>query len=88
MNLRPAIERKQPQRYAPLAALTLAALLPLAIAACTSEAAAPAGAPPPPEVSVAQVLTKQVAQWDDFTGRVAAMARGRSAASVSAASGA
>ena len=73
MNLRPAIERKQPQRYAPLAALTLAALLPLAIAACTSEAAAPAGAPPPPEVSVAQVLTKQVAQWDDFTGRVAAM---------------
>ena len=72
MNLRPAIERKQSPRYAPLAALTLAALLPIAIAACTSEAAAPAGAPPPPEVSVAQVLTKQVAQWDEFTGRVAA----------------
>jgi len=29
--------------------------------------------PPPPEVSVAQVLVKNVRQWDDFTGRVAAV---------------
>ena len=55
-----------------LAAL-LPALLTLAIAACSSEAAAPAGAPPPPQVSVATVLTKDVSQWDEFTGRVAAV---------------
>ena len=55
-----------------LAAL-LPAVLTLAIAACSSEAAAPAGAPPPPQVSVATVLTKDVSQWDEFTGRVAAV---------------
>ena len=76
MNLRPAVERAQlnkRERHAPVAALALAALLPIAIAACSSEAAAPAGAPPPPDVSVATVLTKDVAQWDEFTGRVAAV---------------
>ena len=76
MNLRPAVERAQlskRERHAPVAALALAALLPIAIAACTSEAAAPAGAPPPPDVSVATVLTKDVAQWDEFTGRVTAV---------------
>jgi multidrug efflux system membrane fusion protein len=73
MNLRPAVERTRRERLAPIAALALAALLPIAIAACTSEAAAPAGAPPPPDVSVATVLSKEVRQWDDFTGRVAAV---------------
>jgi multidrug efflux system membrane fusion protein len=73
MNLRPAVERTRRERHAPIAALALAALLPIAIAACTSEAAAPTGAPPPPDVSVATVLSKEVRQWDDFTGRVAAV---------------
>ena len=59
-------------RYAPLATLALSALLPAIIAACNSEAAAPA-MPPPPDVSVATVLTKNVRQWDEFTGRVAAV---------------
>jgi len=58
------------------AALALAASVAAAVLAsgCSSHAA-PAGAmmPPPPEVSVAQVLVKNVRQWDDFTGRVAAV---------------
>lgn len=57
-------------RTLPLAAG--AALLTLAIAGCNSDAA-PNAAPPPPAVSVAQVLNKKVAQWDEFTGRIAAV---------------
>ncbi|MCC8361796.1 efflux RND transporter periplasmic adaptor subunit [Lysobacter sp. A6] len=55
-----------------LGTLGLAALLPFAFSGCTSEAA-PTGAPPPPEVSVATVVSKDVARWDEFTGRVAAV---------------
>ena len=29
-----------------------------------------ANMPPPPEVSVAQVVSRDVRQWDEFTGRV------------------
>jgi multidrug efflux system membrane fusion protein len=43
----------------------------LALAAC-SKGAAQAGAPPPSEVDVAQVVVKPVRQWDEFSGRVAA----------------
>jgi multidrug efflux system membrane fusion protein len=57
----------------PLAALALAAVAAAILAACSSEAAPGAGMPPPPEVSVATVLHKQVRQWDDFSGRVAAV---------------
>lgn len=57
----------------PVASLALSALIAAAFSACTSDAASTAGAPPPPEVSVAQVLTKNVRQWDDFSGRVAAV---------------
>ena len=32
-----------------------------------------AGAPPPPQVSAAPVLVKQVSQWDEFSGRVEAV---------------
>jgi multidrug efflux system membrane fusion protein len=31
------------------------------------------GMPPPPEVSVAQVVSRDVRQWDEFTGRVTAV---------------
>ncbi|WP_374557061.1 efflux RND transporter periplasmic adaptor subunit [Thermomonas sp.] len=44
----------------------------LATAGCSSEAS-PAASPPPPEVSVAGVLSRTVGQWDEFTGRVAAV---------------
>lgn len=44
-----------------------------ALAGCNRNAAAPhAGMPPPPDVSVAAVVSKPVRQWDAFTGRVAA----------------
>ena len=59
-------------RRAALPALLLATLTALAAAGCSSEAS-PAASPPPPEVSVAGVLSKTVGQWDDFTGRVAAV---------------
>jgi multidrug efflux system membrane fusion protein len=57
------------------AAFALAVGVAAAVAAGCSSHAAPGAAamPPPPEVSVAQVLVKNVRQWDDFTGRVAAV---------------
>lgn len=60
-------------RGLPLAALALSALIAAAIAACSSEAAPAAAMPPPPEVGVARVLSRSIKQWDDFTGRVAAV---------------
>lgn len=56
----------------------VARLLPLLLAAalataCSSNASDGADAMPAPEVSVARVLEREVRQWDDFTGRVAAV---------------
>jgi len=59
--------------HVPLSALVLSATIAAFVAACSSEAAPTEAAMPAPEVSVAQVLTKQVRQWDDFTGRVSAV---------------
>lgn len=59
--------------FPPLVALAATALLTALLAACNSQAAPGEGAPPPPEVSVATVLRKPVHQWDEFTGRVAAV---------------
>jgi len=57
-----------------VAALALSAVIAAAVAACSSQAAPGEGAGmPPPEVSVATVLSKPVRQWDDFTGRVSAI---------------
>jgi len=45
----------------------------ITLAGCNKNAAAPhGGMPPPPDVSVATVVSKPVRQWDAFTGRVAA----------------
>lgn len=49
-------------------AMAVAALLGLA--ACDN-AAAPPAAPPPMPVTVAKPLVRQIAEWDDFTGRFA-----------------
>jgi len=57
----------------PLLALAASVLIALAAVGCGSQAATNEAMPPPPEVSVATVLSKQVRQWDDFTGRVAAV---------------
>ncbi len=56
------------------AALALATAITIALLAsgCSSHAA-PQAAMPAPEVSVAQVLVQPVRQWDEFTGRVAAV---------------
>ncbi len=57
-----------------LAVLALASMIAVAVSACGSSEAAPgAGMPPPPEVSVATVLSKPVHQWDTFNGRVTAV---------------
>lgn len=53
-------------------ALTTAISIALLASGCSSQAATNA-APPAPEVSVAEVLLKPVRQWDEFTGRVAAV---------------
>src|SRR3546814_15341760 len=57
-----------------LAVLALGSMIAIAVSACGSSEPAPgAGMPPPPEVSVATVLSKPVPQWDTFNGRVTAV---------------
>src|SRR5688572_19838663 len=48
-------------------------LLAMVVAACSIGASQQEAAPPVPEVSVAQVLARQINQWDEFTGRVEAI---------------
>jgi membrane fusion protein, multidrug efflux system len=50
---------------------TLPALgfLALALAACSDQAAKTAATPPPPAVSVANPLEREVVEWDEYTGR-------------------
>jgi len=69
MNRRPHA-RTGPQFS--LSTLLLGAAIAIVVSACSSEAAPP-HAPPPPEVSVAQVLQRDVTQWNEVTGRVAAV---------------
>jgi multidrug efflux system membrane fusion protein len=64
--------RIAPSRIRPLL-LAAGIAVALVVAGCSSHAAPTAAMPPPPEVSVAPVLMKNVRQWDDFTGRVAAV---------------
>ena len=45
----------------------------LIVTACNSEQASSSGQAPPPEVGVAQVLSKSVQQWDEYTGRISAI---------------
>ena len=48
-------------------------VLMLVLSGCGSEQAGDEQAPPSPEVSVAQVLSKSIQQWDEYTGRVSAI---------------
>lgn len=57
----------------PLLTLAASVLIAIAVVGCGSKAAPNAGMLPPPEVSVATVLSKPVRQWDDATGRVTAV---------------
>ena len=67
-----ALLRTVPMRDLLVAGLAAIAIV-VALAGCTSEAAPADAMPPPPEVSVATVLSKPVRVWDDFTGHVAAV---------------
>lgn len=53
-------------------ALFLLLLSASALAGCTSTAAQPAE-PPPPQVAVAEVAAREIAEWDEFTGRLEAV---------------
>jgi multidrug efflux system membrane fusion protein len=55
-----------------LHAIHVAVCSSLILAACGKSGGAPQ-APPPPQVSVAQVLEKRVKDWDEFTGRLQAI---------------
>ena len=55
-----------------LVALLFSVLGMAVISACTPEAVG-GTPPPPPDVGVAKVVSKPVRQWDEFTGRIAAV---------------
>jgi multidrug efflux system membrane fusion protein len=58
-----------------LSILTLTAIIVVAFSIDVrgSDAASTEGTPQPPQVSAAQVVSRQVRQWDEFTGRVTAV---------------
>jgi RND family efflux transporter MFP subunit len=54
----------------------LLAVASLFLAACgQSQSQAPGGPPPPAQVSVSAVISKDVTEWDEFTGRLEAVER-------------
>jgi RND family efflux transporter MFP subunit len=53
--------------------LALIVLLAVAVLAACSRAEPHAAAPPPPTVSVAPVVERDVAEWDEFSGRLEAV---------------
>ena len=56
--------------------LLLLIAAPLFLVACNkAQSPGPGGPPPPPQVSVAAVIEKEVADWDEFTGRLEAVER-------------
>jgi multidrug efflux system membrane fusion protein len=62
-----------PSRAPRNAAFGVMLALSLAVIAGCSGNASENTQPPPPEVSVAPVMIKQISQWDDFSGRVEAV---------------
>lgn len=58
-----------------LSVATLSAGIAIALLSggCSSRASESVAGPPPAEVSIAPVLQKSVRQWDEFTGRIAAV---------------
>jgi RND family efflux transporter MFP subunit len=50
----------------------LAVLVSAVLSACGRSEAQNAGAPPPPEVSVAQATAKEINEWDELSGRIEA----------------
>src|ERR1043165_9157784 len=50
------------------AALVIA--VPILLSACSRADAQSSNAPPPPKVTAAEVVTRDVTEWDEFTGRL------------------
>ena len=48
-------------------------ILSLALSGCERATAKPMGPPPPPKVTIAHPIVRDVTQWDEFTGHVAAV---------------
>jgi RND family efflux transporter MFP subunit len=51
------------------ARIIIAGLIALALTACTQDQAQRPPAPPPPAVTIANPLEKEVVEWDEYTGR-------------------
>src|SRR6266581_8417769 len=56
-------------------ALLISLVLPLAglLQSCTRVAAQTADAAPPPKIAVAEVVSRDITEWDEFTGRLDAV---------------
>jgi len=72
-NRRPCWDAREPKvlKINSLTATTVVLSSVLALVSCGKSGAPQA--PPPPQVSVAQVLEKRVKDWDEFTGRLQAV---------------
>jgi len=67
---------KRPVFSKPALTLSILAVVAATLSACArNEAATSAAAQPPPQVTVAQVLSKPVTEFDEFTGRFEAIDR-------------
>ena len=63
-------------KFAPrftIPAAILSVTLAATLSGCNSSEAKEGAAPPAPEVSVAEVVARDVTQWDEFTGRIEAV---------------
>jgi RND family efflux transporter MFP subunit len=60
------------RRAMTFASATVLALTAAVLAACSKGEAQTNGAPPPPQVSVAQVVAKEINEWDELSGRIEA----------------
>jgi len=58
--------------YRLAALLPVIVTIPVLLSGCTQEAGQPAGGFPPPSVSVAEVIVREVLPWDEFNGRIEA----------------
>jgi len=63
------MERSRRNTIASLIFLTSLAF----VTACTRAVAQPADTPPPPKITVAEVVSRDVTEWDEFTGRLEAV---------------
>ncbi|MDN3557429.1 efflux RND transporter periplasmic adaptor subunit [Halomonas maura] len=70
MHVHERFQQSRPRRVSLMIALLLGAGV---LAGCDSQADGEPSAPPPPEVSVAEVVVRDVRYWDEFTGRIEAV---------------